>query len=152
MSIAIPLPDEAATAAVAARLAAVARAGDVFCLAGELGAGKTTLVRGFLRACGVAGEVPSPTFNLVLTYDVRLPSGKAATVWHVDLYRLDGPDDLAELGLEEAMAEGVVFVEWPDRLGPLRPAEAIGLTIEADEGGRRLTVDSADPRFGSLAG
>jgi tRNA threonylcarbamoyladenosine biosynthesis protein TsaE len=132
----IPLPDEAATAALAGRLARSARPGQVYCLAGDLGSGKTTFVRHFLRACGVAGEVPSPTFNLVLTYDVTLPSGEAATVWHVDLYRLDGPDELAELGLEEAMADGIVFVEWPDRLGPLRPADAIALRFGLDGGDR----------------
>ena len=111
-----PLPDEAATAAYAGRLAATARPGQTYLLTGDLGSGKTTFVRHFLRACGVRGEVPSPTFNLVLTYDTTLPSGQAATVWHVDLYRLEDPEELAELGLEEAMADGVVFVEWPDLL------------------------------------
>lgn len=136
----IALPDEAATAAVAAQIAATARPGQTYLLTGDLGAGKTTFVRRFLRALGVRGEVPSPTFNLVLTYDATLPSGQAVTVWHVDLYRLDGPDELEELGLEEAMADGILFVEWPDRLGHLAPADAIHLRFGLDGGDRWIEL------------
>ncbi|MEQ9639952.1 MAG: tRNA (adenosine(37)-N6)-threonylcarbamoyltransferase complex ATPase subunit type 1 TsaE [Alphaproteobacteria bacterium] len=128
----IALPDEAATAALAARLAAGARPGGTFCLAGDLGSGKTTFVRHFLRALGFRGDVPSPTFNLVLTYDVVLPDGKPVTIWHVDLYRVEHPDELDELGLDEAMTDGIVFVEWPDRLGDLTPPDAIWLRFDLD--------------------
>jgi tRNA threonylcarbamoyladenosine biosynthesis protein TsaE len=108
-----PLPDEAATAALARRLAAAAAPRQTYLLTGDLGSGKTTFVRHFLRQCGVQGEVPSPTFNLVLSYAATLPSGQAVNIWHVDLYRLEDPEELVELGLDEAMAEGIVFVEWP---------------------------------------
>lgn len=135
------LPDEAATAALAARLAAAARPGRTYCLAGDLGSGKTTFVRHFLRALGVRGDVPSPTFNLVLTYDVVLPHGTAATFWHVDLYRVTDPDELTELGLEDAMADGIVFVEWPDRLGELAPADAIWLRFGLDGSDRWVEWD-----------
>lgn len=139
----ITLADEAATAALAADLARAARPGRVYCLSGDLGAGKTTFVRHYLRALGVTGEVPSPTFNIVLTYDVRLPDGSAATVWHVDLYRLDDEEELIELGLDEAMADGIVFVEWPDRLGAMRPDDAIDLRFGLDAEDRWVELADA---------
>ncbi len=123
------LPDEVATQALAARVAAHARPGDAVLLEGPLGAGKSSFARAFLRAASgdPALEVPSPTFTLVQGYD--LPAGPAH---HFDLWRLDGPEGLAELGWEEAR-EGIVLVEWPDRLGPLRPADA--LTVALAPGG-----------------
>lgn len=119
------LPDAEATRALGAALAGLAGAGDALLLAGPLGAGKTTLARGFLAAA--SGEeglvVPSPSYTLVQTYQTRL-----GPVHHFDLWRLDGPDGLAELGFEEALAD-IVLVEWPDRLGPLRPAWALEITL-----------------------
>ncbi len=110
----LALPDQAATEVLAVRLAAVLRPGDLIALGGDLGAGKTTLARALIRAAaGAEIEVPSPTFTLVQVYD--LPIG---AVWHFDLYRLSGPDEVIELGWDEARAEGVALVEWPDRLGP----------------------------------
>lgn len=135
------LPDEAATAALAARLAATARAGEFYCLDGDLGSGKTTFVRHFLRALGVTGEVPSPTFNLVLTYDVTLSDGTAVTVWHVDLYRVEDADELDELGLSDASVDGIVFVEWPDRLADQTPADAIWLRFGLDGADRWVEGD-----------
>ena len=130
------LPDEAATQALAARLAAKARPGDVLLLSGPLGAGKTSLARGFIRAC--AGqpdlEVPSPTFTLVQSYDT--PAG---LISHYDLWRLDGPSGLQELGWDEALA-GIVLVEWPDRLGPLIPDEALHIHISLDRTGREIRL------------
>ena len=125
-SLRLFLPDEAATAALAARVAARARAGDAVLLEGPLGAGKSAFARAFLRAAsGDAGlEVPSPTFTLVQEY--AWPGGRA---FHFDLWRLDGPAGLAELGWEDAR-EGVVIVEWPDRLGALRPSNALELALE----------------------
>jgi tRNA threonylcarbamoyladenosine biosynthesis protein TsaE len=127
MTLTLPLPNEAATAALAAALAARARPGDALLLEGPLGAGKSSLCRAFLRAAAndPALEVPSPTFTLVQSYD--LPIGPA---FHFDLWRLDGPDGLFELGWEEAR-EGIVLVEWPDRLGVLRPEEALTITLAA---------------------
>jgi tRNA threonylcarbamoyladenosine biosynthesis protein TsaE len=129
----LELTGETATAALAGRLATVARPGDVIALGGDLGSGKTTLARGFIRALGVAEEVPSPTFTLVQTYET--PRGM---VWHFDLYRLAQPEDSFELGLEEAFAEGIVLIEWPERLGALLPRERldVALTMAASPEGR----------------
>ncbi|MBI1245848.1 MAG: tRNA (adenosine(37)-N6)-threonylcarbamoyltransferase complex ATPase subunit type 1 TsaE [Alphaproteobacteria bacterium] len=127
----LALPDEAATAALAGHLARTARPRDVLALWGDLGAGKTTLARAFVAArAGVAVEVPSPTFTLVQTYD--LPGGP---VWHFDLYRLTDPEDVWELGWEEALAEAIVLVEWPIRLGPFLPDDRLDV---------RLSQGSAD--------
>ncbi|WP_298853571.1 tRNA (adenosine(37)-N6)-threonylcarbamoyltransferase complex ATPase subunit type 1 TsaE, partial [uncultured Sphingomonas sp.] len=108
------LADEAAMLALGASLAALVRPGDVIALRGDLGAGKTTLARGLLAALGLAEEAPSPTFAIVQPYappEVRLP------VAHVDLYRLEDEEDALELGLDELSDEGVLLVEWPERLG-----------------------------------
>jgi tRNA threonylcarbamoyladenosine biosynthesis protein TsaE len=119
--ILIDLPDEAATAALAARLAARARPGDVIALKGELGAGKTSFARAFIRARGSAEEaVPSPTFTLVQVYDVGETS-----IWHFDAYRLRDPEEAWELGIEDAFAEGISLIEWPERLGSLVPARRL---------------------------
>src|SRR5471030_3213873 len=104
----IALADETATAALAAALARRARPGDVITLGGPLGAGKTRFARGFITALGVADEVPSPTFTLVQTYETA-----SGMVWHFDLYWLTGPDEVRELGLEEALIDGIVLIEWP---------------------------------------
>ena len=132
------LPNLFATGALAARLARAARPGDCLLLEGPLGAGKSAFARAFLRAMAddAALEVPSPTFTLVQAYD--MPGGM--TAWHFDLYRLDGPHGLAELGWEEAR-DGLALVEWPDRLGRLAPPDALRLTLEPLEGeARRATL------------
>jgi len=122
----ITLDNLAATEALAARLAHLARAGDALLLQGPLGAGKSALARAFLRAAAgdPALEVPSPTFTLVQSYE--LPGGLAAH--HFDLYRLAGPEGLLELGWDEAR-EGIVLVEWPERLGRLSPPGALHLRL-----------------------
>lgn len=124
--------------AFGARLAGVARVGDVIALAGDLGAGKTTLARGLLRGLGLEGEAPSPTFTLVQTYgppETRLP------VWHCDLYRLEDSEEAIELGLEEAFDTALVLIEWPERLGGYLPADALRLRLDgAGEAQRRLTA------------
>jgi len=132
------LTDEAITLAVGARLAAQMRAGDVVTLAGSLGVGKTTLARGVLCALGYTGDVPSPSYPLVIPYaqpDVRIP------IWHVDLYRLDDSREVAELTLEDAVLDGALLIEWPERLGCEWPG-ALALTLEiAANDARRLTAD-----------
>ena len=123
----IDLPDETATERLAGRLAAMIGPGDVVALWGDLGCGKTSLVRALVRqALGDdLAEVPSPTFTLVQTYD--LPMG---ILWHFDLYRIGAPDELEELGWDEARASGIAVVEWPDRLGPLLPADRLDIHLE----------------------
>lgn len=130
------LADEAATLAAGARLAAVLKAGDVLAMTGDLGAGKTTLVRGLLQALGHAGEVPSPSFAIVQPYEDVTPP-----VWHADLYRLDDPSELAELGLD-SLGEGVLIVEWPERAGEGAWPDALRLTLEiTGPKRRRLTAE-----------
>jgi tRNA threonylcarbamoyladenosine biosynthesis protein TsaE len=122
------LPGEAATEALAARLAALAGPGDVIALWGDLGTGKTVFARGFVRARGTADtEVPSPTFTLVQVYDP--PPGRSGAVWHFDLYRVTAPEEAWELGIEEAFADGISLIEWPGRLGPLLPAGRLDVTL-----------------------
>ena len=120
----IDLPDEAATAAFAARVSAVAAAGDIIALKGDLGAGKTTFARAFIRARGCAEEVPSPTFTLVQIYEVG-----STAIWHFDLYRINAPEEAWELGIEDAFVEGISLIEWPDRLGPLLPRHRLEITF-----------------------
>jgi tRNA threonylcarbamoyladenosine biosynthesis protein TsaE len=131
------LPDERATDELGATLAARLRVGDVVGLKGELGAGKTTLARAILRAAAEDPRliVPSPTFTLVEVYET--PRG---SFWHFDLYRLEAPEQVFELGWEEALAEGIALVEWPDRLGPLLPRH-LGVTLEMEGDGRRALLD-----------
>jgi tRNA threonylcarbamoyl adenosine modification protein YjeE len=123
------LTDEAATLALGARLAPHLRAGDVVALAGDLGAGKTTLVRGLIaelaRRAGLAPEtVPSPTFPLVQVYELG-----AVTLWHFDLYRLKAIAELAELGWEEALSEGITVVEWPERAAGFLPEPRLDIHL-----------------------
>ena len=146
-ALSLDLPDVTATLALGRRLAACARAGDIIALTGDLGAGKTELARAFVNALprpdGTPGteHVPSPTFTLVQVYE-RQP----APVWHFDLYRLATPDEVVELGWDEARAEGIVLVEWPDRLGPLAPADRLDVTLfHPPEGpGRRAVLQAGD--------
>ena len=136
----IELPDEAATAAFAARLARLARRGDVIALKGELGAGKTSFARAFIRARAERDEeVPSPTFTLVQTYD--LPD---LTIWHVDGFRLRDPEEGWELGIEDAFRDGVSLIEWPERFGPLIPKRRLQITFEpgATAEARRAVIDA----------
>ena len=135
------LRDEAETARFGAALAAALVPGDVVTLSGPLGAGKTTLARALLRALGEPGEVPSPTFALVQPYDELQPP-----IWHADLYRVEHPDELAELGLDEVLDGGALLVEWPER-APGRWPQALAITLEpmtaaqgADHAARRLTA------------
>jgi tRNA threonylcarbamoyladenosine biosynthesis protein TsaE len=129
----LSLPDLPATERFAAGIAALARPGDTILLAGPLGAGKTAFARAFLRAAAEDSslDVPSPSFTLVQTYDTH--RGRAH---HFDLWRLDGPSALTELGWDDAR-EDIVLVEWPDRLGPLTPPDALRLRFELTEGDAR---------------
>jgi tRNA threonylcarbamoyladenosine biosynthesis protein TsaE len=125
-TLVLELADEAATARLAAQLAGRARRGDVIALAGPLGSGKTTFARAFIGARGAtAEEVPSPTFTLVEVYAFAT----GPTVWHFDLFRLNAPEEVVELGIEEALAEAISLIEWPERLGSLMPTEHLRIEL-----------------------
>ncbi len=141
---AVATTDPAATQALAERLAAVARPGDLLCLIGDLGAGKTQFAKGFAAGLGITDTVNSPTFVLMTEYEGRLP------LFHLDLYRLaDAADALAGGLLDERQAEGVVLVEWAERLGPALPVARLDVLIDGtgDEP-RRITLRSEDPAYG----
>ena len=140
------LPDEAATERLGAALAQRLRPRDVVALQGGLGVGKTTLARAILRAASDNPDliVPSPTFTLVEVYDTR-----RGTFWHFDLYRLENPEQVFELGWEEARADGIALVEWAERLGRLLPDERLVVTLAIEGHGRRADLQG-DARFGDL--
>ena len=140
------LPDEAATERLGAALARRLRPRDVVALQGGLGVGKTTLARAILRAASgdPALIVPSPTFTLVEIYDT--PAG---VFWHFDLYRLEEPEQVFELGWEEARADGTALVEWAERLGALLPRERLTVTLVMEGDGRRADLQG-EARFGGL--
>jgi tRNA threonylcarbamoyladenosine biosynthesis protein TsaE len=130
------LTDEAATLAVGARLASLLKPGDVVTMTGDLGAGKTTLVRGLLQALGHEGEVPSPSFAIVQPYEELDPP-----VWHADLYRLEDRSELAELGLD-SLGDSVLVVEWPERAAAGAWPDALRLSLEITGPKlRRLTAE-----------
>lgn len=128
---------EAETAVFATRFAAMLKGGDIVLLTGDLGAGKSVFCRAVIRALSEKPDldVPSPTFTLVQTYDTA-----TGTVWHFDLYRLKAPEEIYEIGWEEALAGGIVLVEWPDRLGGYMPKKSINIHIAIDGNRRMITV------------
>ena len=139
-AVLLDLATESETSALAAEVAHAARAGDVIALRGELGSGKTSFARGFIRSLGSGDEeVPSPTFTLVEVYE--FPGGKPA-VWHFDLYRLAKCEDVYELGFEEALGGAILLIEWPERLGTLLPRERLDLELSAGSspGARRARL------------
>ena len=135
------LADEEATMRVGAELAVKARSGDVITLSGPLGVGKTALARGFLAALGHDGEVPSPSFAIVQPYEELNPP-----VWHVDLYRIEDPAELAELGLESAV-DAVLLVEWPERAGNEVWPEALSLSLEFGPNDYRILTAKVPPSW-----
>lgn len=123
--IILDLPDETATAGLAARISALAETGDVIALKGDLGTGKTSFARAFIRArsdCDT--EIPSPTFTLAQVYELE-----PAVIWHFDLYRLASPEEAWELGIEDAFSEGISLIEWAERLGPLLPERRLEINF-----------------------
>jgi tRNA threonylcarbamoyladenosine biosynthesis protein TsaE len=134
-------PDPASTTSLGVALAGVAVPGDVVCLWGDLGAGKTHLAKAFGAGLGVTETVTSPSFVLMAEYAGRLP------LFHIDLYRLaDASDALAGGLIDDRQAAGVTLVEWPDRLGPALPAERLDVVIEgAGDDRRDITVRAVGP-------
>jgi tRNA threonylcarbamoyladenosine biosynthesis protein TsaE len=138
----LDLPDEAATARLGIAVSRALQPGDLVCLSGTLGAGKSSLARALIRALTTPHEdVPSPTFTLVQFYEGALPLA------HFDLYRLASPDEAFELGLDEALDEGAAVVEWPQRLGARLPEDRLDIELSFDDKGEgrraRLTPHGA---------
>ena len=135
-------PDPGATSALGRALAAAAEPGDVICLWGDLGAGKTHLAKAFGAGLGRTDTITSPSFILMAEYAGRLP------LFHLDLYRLaDAADALAGGLIDDRQAAGVTLVEWPDRLGPALPARRLDVVIDGsgDEPRRIVARGPADP-------
>lgn len=144
--LAIELPDEAATAALARRVAAALDQGLAIYLHGDLGAGKTSFARALLTALGAGERIKSPTYSLVESY--ALP---ARTAWHLDLYRIADPGELEWLGLE-ALADpaALVLVEWPERGAGALPAADLVLRLDYAGGGRRARLQAGSARGEAL--
>jgi len=121
-----------ATRELAARLAPLLAQGDVVALYGELGTGKTEFARALLRAMGIKEDIPSPTYTLVQSYETG-----GLRVFHFDLYRLKSSAELDELGWEDALADGMTLVEWPEKAGGLLPPDRIDLHFTLDRDGVR---------------
>lgn len=133
--VTVALPDLDRTQALAARLAPLGRAGDCVALWGDLGAGKTAFARGWLRAAGVAEDVPSPTFALVQPYDTDL-----GPISHFDLYRLESAGEADEIGFFAALDDGLILVEWPGRLGNALPAGRLDIDMSLQPDGSRQAI------------
>ena len=132
------LKNETATKRLAGGLADIAMAGDVICLYGDLGAGKTNFARAFIRSLTSEREVvPSPTFTLVQTYPMKRNSNMV-DIYHIDLYRIRDPVELIELGLQEAFQQGISLVEWPECAEDILPSDRLKIYFDFD--------DSADSR------
>lgn len=145
----LSLPDEAATDALAHRLAPLLRAGDLVALSGNLGAGKSTFARALIRALSAdpALDVPSPTFTLVQSYGEANPP-----VSHFDLYRIRDEAELEELGLPDSLESGIALVEWPERAGALLPHGGLAIALETAGGGRVARLSGDDEWARRLAG
>lgn len=133
------LADRAATDAAGRALSGHVRVGDVIALSGDLGAGKTSFARGLLSGLGLAEEAPSPSFALIIPY---APPQLRVPVWHVDLYRLDDAGEAEELGLDDALFDAALIIEWPERLGARLWPQAlkIHISLAANEA-RNLTAE-----------
>lgn len=142
---ALTLPNVESTQHLARSLAACCRAGDCILLKGDLGAGKTTFARSLIQAlCDDAAEVPSPTFTLVQTYDSRL----GWPIWHFDLYRMEDPQEIEHIGLDEALRTGITLIEWPEIAKDFLPDDALTVTFsygDVPEG--RSVVLTGDASF-----
>lgn len=127
---------EQETAEIAAHFAKQLQVGDVVALYGTLGAGKTAFCRGFIQSLIPGAEVPSPTFTLLQTYDTPL-----FPVYHFDMYRLKTPDEAYEIGIEDAFADGVSLIEWPEKIGGLLPKKHIRVQIRIQDNNRQIEIE-----------
>lgn len=136
----VDLPDLAAVERFGQRIADTLRAGDVVALTGSLGAGKTTLARAIIAGLGHAGEVPSPSFTIIETYD---PPAVSLPLVHADFYRLDDPAEVEELGLDDYRQGAAMIAEWPQNAGGFGHEPAcLSITLEIAESGRRAIVEA----------
>ena len=139
------LPDLAAVTAFGERIAAQFRPGDVVALSGPLGSGKTTLARAIIAALGHRGEVPSPTFTILETYDLDPP------LIHADFYRLESPREAAELGLDDYREGAALIAEWPERGGGFADEPAcLSITLEIAGNGRKAIVEGGPAWHGRM--
>lgn len=142
----IDLPDLVAMEALGARLAARLRTGDVIALSGGLGTGKTTLARAILAGLGHRGEVPSPTFTILETYDALDPP-----IVHADFYRLRSPAEADELGLDDYREGAALLAEWPDHVGGFaHEPGCLSIALESSGKGRRAVVEAGPDWLGRL--
>lgn len=143
-SFTLTSPEDSAT--FATRLGETLAPGDTVLFFGPVGAGKTHVCRHLVQSLqDMPEDVPSPTFTLVQVYD-----GASGTIWHADLYRLSGPDEIEELGLTDAFTDAICLIEWPERLGDLTPPDALTLELLPDkvnEDSRQLTLSWTDPKW-----
>jgi tRNA threonylcarbamoyladenosine biosynthesis protein TsaE len=136
------LQDQAATAAFGGQLAAVCKGGLLVFLHGHLGAGKTTLVRGFVRACGHSGPVKSPTYTLVEPY-----STACGNLYHLDLYRLADAEELEWIGIRDLFElESICLIEWPEQGAGILPEPDLHIYLQAKDAGREISIEAASPR------
>ncbi|MBP3346934.1 MAG: tRNA (adenosine(37)-N6)-threonylcarbamoyltransferase complex ATPase subunit type 1 TsaE [Alphaproteobacteria bacterium] len=131
-------PDEASTVIFGRKLAQMAKQGDVFALFGTLGMGKSVLARAFIQSLTGTEEVPSPTFTLVQSYDA--PDFE---IFHYDLYRIKSPEEIFEIGMEEAVYQGVSLIEWPEMMGGYLPRNCFRVEITPQKDGRKITISTA---------
>ena len=131
------LKNEVATGILASQLANLAEPRDIIALTGNLGLGKTAFARAFITALGGSGEVTSPTFSLVQVYELS-----RINVYHFDLYRIENSEEIFELGIEDAFAEGISLIEWPDRMATYLPPERLDIFFSngLDENARRVLL------------
>ena len=135
-----PLPDAAATERLGRRIAGHLRAGDVVALSGGLGAGKTTLARAIIASLGHEGEVPSPTFAIIQTYE---PPAVSLPLVHADFYRLEDPSEVEELGLDDYRRDGALIAEWPEHAGGFAHERAcLSIRLETADEGRLAIVEA----------
>ena len=148
--------DEEALAKLGRKLSTYVKSGVVFSLSGKLGSGKTTLARAIIRnACNSVGDIPSPTFNLVQSYEVFT----GFEIWHLDLYRLNSIEEAMMLGLEEALIEHCCIIEWPDLIKQIIPPHSIHIQLDFEDinssilsNQRIITIKTSDPIMASFDG
>lgn len=141
----VDLPDVESMAAFGARIAARLRPGDVVALSGPLGSGKTTLARAIVAALGHPGEVPSPTFTILETYDLDPP------LVHADFYRLDNPAEAEELGLDDYREGAALIAEWPERVGGFaHEPGCLSIALDSADGGRKAIVEGGADWHGRM--